>query len=181
MIVSLWGMMGSGKSSLGKAIAEELKMTFVDLDNYIESKLQKSISKIFADDGEDYFRLVERNCIINILNDYSDDKVILATGGGTPCFFGNAELLVKETSSIYLDTPIDVLLERMKSDNLDRPILADLSGVGKHTELSKLYYNRKTYYEMAKIKIEVDKISFMELKDIVIKHIMTVDQKKFNK
>src|SRR5690606_32764699 len=105
MIISLWGMMGSGKSSLGKAIAEELKLTFIDLDSYIESKLQKSISKIFAEDGEDYFRLVERNCIINILNEFVDEKVILATGGGTPCFFGNAELLVKETLSIYLETP----------------------------------------------------------------------------
>ncbi len=174
-------MMGSGKSSLGKAIAEELKLTFIDLDSYIESKLQKSISKIFAEDGEDYFRLVERNCIINILNDYADEKVILATGGGTPCFFGNAELLVKETLSIYLETPIEILIERILADKYNRPIFTNLSESDRHAELTNLYYQRKTYYDMAKIKIEVTKTDFKELKDIVTGHIKGADQKKFIK
>lgn len=114
------GFMGSGKSFVGKRLAGALSVPFYDLDEYIEEKENSSISQIFEEKGEDYFRLLERKC----LRDFEHTKdAVIACGGGTPCFFDNLEWLNKHGLTIYLQTPISILLGRLQKDLNNRPLL----------------------------------------------------------
>ena len=91
-IIYLIGLMGSGKSTLGPQLARNLQYEFIDMDSYIEEKEQLSIPQIFQKQGEDFFRKVEAEA----LNDLSSkQKVVISTGGGTPCFHDNLDVIKK--------------------------------------------------------------------------------------
>ena len=106
----LIGFMGSGKTYVGKRLANELDIPFYDLDEYIEEKEGKKISEIFNEKGEEYFRQVERMCLrdFGIIGD-----AVIACGGGTPCFFDNMEWINKTGTSIYLQTPVKIIVDRL--------------------------------------------------------------------
>jgi shikimate kinase len=120
----LIGFMGSGKTYAGKRIAEELNLPFYDLDEYLEEKEGKKISEIFQSKGEDYFRQIERMCLrdFGIIGD-----AVIACGGGTPCFFDNLEWINKTGISIYLQTPVKLLVERLSKNQSERPLITGKS------------------------------------------------------
>ena len=116
-------MPGAGKSFWGKKIASALYKDFFDLDMEIEKQEQKSILQIFRDEGEKYFRQKESE----ILKSFVDRKnFVLATGGGTPCFFENAEWMKKIGLTIWIDEPVIVLVQRLKTEKSQRPLIRDL-------------------------------------------------------
>lgn len=122
--IFLIGFMGSGKSTLGKKIARALHYEFSDLDNYIESVAAQSISSIFETQGEDYFRKLETACLQN----YSSQKnLVIATGGGTPCFNNNMELMLQEGCCVYIKMPEGALYQRLYQATPKRPLLAGKS------------------------------------------------------
>lgn len=120
MKVFLIGMPGSGKTTLGRQVADRLKMEFVDLDEQIEKEQGRSISEIFAADGHDHFRLIESR----LLHQWAtgDQSFVMATGGGAPCFHDGIAVINANGVSVFLDCPVAVLFERVKS-NRERPLL----------------------------------------------------------
>lgn len=109
--IFLIGYMGSGKTTLGKAFAKAAGLEFIDLDWYIEERLHKTISKIFAEQGESGFREVERK-LLHEAGDFED--VLIACGGGTPCFFDNMDYMNQAGDTVFLDVSPEVLFRRLK-------------------------------------------------------------------
>ena len=117
--------MGSGKSYTGKRLADLLRLPYFDLDAEIETGEHKTISEIFAQNGEAHFRSLERKYLEEIILQHS--RAIVSTGGGTPCFSGNAELMLENGMVVFFDTDYNVLAERLIKESEHRPLLAGKS------------------------------------------------------
>ncbi|MCB0640288.1 MAG: shikimate kinase, partial [Phaeodactylibacter sp.] len=113
--------MGSGKSAVGKQLSQALSLPFQDLDTYLEAAVGRSISQIFEEAGEAVFRQMEQFYLRRVLQEYPD--LILATGGGTPCFFDNMVQMRQASTCIYLQTPVDQLVQRLWQETEHRPLL----------------------------------------------------------
>lgn len=150
--IILLGFMGCGKSTIGDLLVSSLPAySFVDLDTVIETKEKSSISKIFATKGESHFRRLESIHLKNLISN-TNKKYIISLGGGTPCYFGNMEL-VKDHISIYLKVGVERLVHRLSIEAENRPLIADLAKPElRHFIKSSLYY-RKTFYEKASIHV----------------------------
>ncbi len=119
--IVLIGFMGSGKTTLGRWIAREHGYTFLDTDDMIELKQQRSINDIFASEGEEYFRDLETDMIKSLAD--RDDKVVISVGGGLPVREVNRKLMRRAGKVVYLRTSVDELEKRLKGDT-KRPLLA---------------------------------------------------------
>lgn len=152
-------MPGSGKSTLGARLAKYLKYSFSDLDNIIELQQERSIREIFEGKGEDYFRLCEHMALKSFIADNEDKKSsILSLGGGTPCFHNNSEIIKEHGISVFLDTPLELIAERMlAADEISkRPLLAGTDNHGIIEALNNKYIQRFPFYEKSHIKIKGD-------------------------
>ncbi len=147
--VYLIGFMGSGKSTMGRWVADAMDgWTFLDLDHFIEHKYHKTISQIFEDSGEDGFREIEAKC----LREVSDfDKVIIGAGGGTPCFFNNMEVMNATGLTIYLKLSSEVLNDRLRSSKSQRPLVANKNGEELLVYIAKKLNERESFYSKAKV------------------------------
>lgn len=146
-------MMGCGKSTIGRQIAERLFWRFVDLDEAIEDHTGKRIAHIFEDEGEQAFRELEREQLQ--LTAADDRPAIIATGGGTPVFSDNMDWINAHGLSIYLRTPPAVLAERLFTERYQRPLLARINSPEELVErLDKLIFRRRRFYEQAQVIYE---------------------------
>jgi shikimate kinase len=146
--VVLVGMMGAGKSSVGRRLAALLHWPFVDADDEIERAAQMSIPEIFDAYGEDYFRDGERRVIARLLDDKGGRKVI-ATGGGAFCHPVTQALILDKGIAVWLDADVDTLVERTgRKDN--RPLLR---GVNRREILARLCQERRAAYAKAPIRV----------------------------
>ncbi len=144
MRIALIGYMGSGKSTVGRLLAEQMNLPFIDLDKLIESHEQMSVADIFRKRDEAYFRQLESKMLKEILN--LENDFVLATGGGTPCFFDHMNLLNERSVTVYLRCSSEVIESRLKETYEDRPILSTLTaGVGQHMK------ERANTYDQARI------------------------------
>ena len=158
----LTGMMGSGKSTIGKLLSKELRMEFVDTDNIIEKKLSLSIEEIFESKGEQFFRKIEEEEIKIVLQKSS---LIIALGGGS---FANKTIRehVKKTSiSVWLDLDVNLIYKRA-GNNKKRPLLKNISEI----KLKKLYEERKKTYSLADFRVN----SNSKDKDRIVKAIKKI-------
>ena len=105
--IFLIGYMGTGKSTLGRAVARLGDIRFIDLDHYIEGRFHRSVSQLFEERGEDGFRKVEQ-AMLHEVGEFED--VIIACGGGTPCFFDNMDYMNSRGLTILLEAPLPCLL-----------------------------------------------------------------------
>jgi shikimate kinase len=156
MIIFFIGLPGSGKTTVGKKFADKLDVPFIDLDDMIEKSEKMKISEIFEKKGEEYFRQVEHNKLRSL--EYLDDKLVVSTGGGTPCFMDNINLMRKMGTIIYLNPPIETIVDRLSGDQ-SRPLLM---GNVRDT-INKLYCERKTYYEQADFKFITPEVDLNKL------------------
>ncbi|MFM7731011.1 MAG: shikimate kinase, partial [Flavobacteriales bacterium] len=109
--ISLIGFMASGKTTIGRLLAERMGWRFVDLDEEIERETGRSISLLFQE-GEWFFREIEANQLRRVLDSYPTETVI-AVGGGTPCFGNQMELLLRCTRCVFLEVELGVVLDRL--------------------------------------------------------------------
>ncbi|WP_317174901.1 shikimate kinase [Pararhodonellum marinum] len=150
--IVLVGLPGSGKSTLGKEISSSLKCPYFDLDQLITEHAKKSIPEIFENDGEGHFRDLESEVLSKLLPD--SQNFVLATGGGTPCFNDNMELINENAISVFLDVPLQVILDRFSFDEISkRPLFQGLEKGELILKLKSLYAERFPYYNQAKIKL----------------------------
>ncbi|MFD2101789.1 shikimate kinase [Flagellimonas iocasae] len=155
MRVVLVGYMASGKSSVGRLLAKELGLEFIDLDAYIEEQQKKSIKTIFSEKGEIFFRKLEHEMLGKVLDEHQD--LILSTGGGTPCYGNNMEtILEKSDHSIYLQLSIPALVERIKGEKEDRPLVKNIKDEDLSEFIGKHLFERRQYYAQAKHVFECD-------------------------
>ena len=148
--IFLLGFMGSGKSTLGKQVANDLNYRFVDLDDWIENRTCKSISQIFEEDGEEEFRKLETESLEHLMN---EENIVVALGGGTPCFNENMSLINNIGVSVFLDVSESVLVERLLGEQSHRPLLKNKSKEELQDFVSRLLGKRKADYLKADIKV----------------------------
>lgn len=145
------GFMGSGKSTVGRILSEILGNTgFIDLDTYIESAENQSIAKIFDTHGEDYFRSLENTYLKKIIK--TEDKVVVALGGGTPCFNDNVSL-ISPYSSFYLKVGVARLANRLYDPATQRPLLKGLTRAQLSKYIASKVREREVYYVQAQSTI----------------------------
>lgn len=156
------GYMGSGKSTIGKLIAEKNNLQFIDLDNYIESQEQQSTSAIFKTKGEIYFRLQESKYLQEIIR--SKTNYVLSLGGGTPCYANNIDVITKSNvKSFYLKCKNSTLHTRLKKENANRPLIASLNNEDLLEFIGKHLFERAPFYEQADFKISIDEKRIEEI------------------
>lgn len=146
--------MGSGKTTIARIIARQLHMEALDLDALIEQKCGLSISKIFEQHGEIFFRKMEREMLEQIIA--TRNNFVMALGGGTPCYANNHLLLDNaDILSVYLRASIDTLEQRL-SDNTTRPLLNHIPAGERHDYIAKHLFDRSYFYNSAKLKVGTD-------------------------
>ena len=144
------GYMASGKTTFGKALAEKTGMHFVDLDEYIETKKGKTITEIFSEEGEEAFRKLEKEMLEEAVAE--DENLILACGGGTPCYFDNLEVMNSQGITVFLETSIPVLITRLQLQNAERPLVAGKTDDEIREKVLSQLCERLPHYMEAKLK-----------------------------
>ncbi|WP_109832850.1 shikimate kinase [Reichenbachiella versicolor] len=145
--IFLIGMPGSGKSTFGKQLAQKLDRQFFDIDEQLERMLGMSIHKIFLEIGEDYFREAEEKVLMMLIK--LSEPSVIATGGGTPCFFNNMEEMKKAGATIWLDTPLDTVIDRVGAKKDVRPLVDQMPADALRKEITNMYEMRRRYYRKA--------------------------------
>jgi shikimate kinase len=146
--IFLVGYMGAGKTTIGKLLCQDANLNFVDLDTYIERKYFKTISQLFDEHGESGFRIIEQQCLREVA-DFED--VVIATGGGTPCFFDNMSYMNERGTTIYLKYPAEELASRLANATTKRPLIANKSIQELAQFVDKMLKEREPYYEQASL------------------------------
>ena len=151
--IILVGYMGSGKTTIGKALSKETGMMFYDLDWYIESRMHKTVSQIFAERGEEAFRKMEYNMLHEVA-EFED--VIISCGGGTPCFFDNMDYLSRQGDVVYLKASPDTLYKHLLMAKVERPLLKDKTQDELIDYITSHLAEREPYYKKAHHVLNVD-------------------------
>jgi shikimate kinase len=168
-VLYICGFMGCGKTTEGKRIAEEIGFDFMDLDDYIVNKYNQSIVNLFKDVGEEEFRNIETNALKECTQNHS--KILIATGGGTPCFNNNLEFMKSNGLLIYLKLNEEELLVRLSQAKLNRPLIKDKNNDEMLLYIEHLLKVREVFYSQADIVVDSNHIDMILLKDEIKKRL----------
>lgn len=147
--------MGAGKTTLGKAFAKAMNLSFVDLDWYIEERFHKTISQLFAERGETAFRQIEKDA----LHEVSEfENVVISTGGGTPCFFDNMDYMKTKGDTVFLDVSQSVLFIRLKIASMNRPSIKGKTDDELKTFIASALAQRLPVYTQAEYTFDGSKL-----------------------
>lgn len=150
--IILIGYMGSGKTTVGKALSTDLDMPFYDLDWYIESRMRKTVKQIFDAQGEEGFRRIERNMLHEVAE---FERVIISCGGGTPCFFDNMDYINRQGETVYLKCTPEVLHSHLRMGKTVRPLLLNKTPDEVNAFIREQLVLREPYYRQAKHTLDV--------------------------
>jgi shikimate kinase len=168
MRIYLIGFMGVGKTYLGRELAKQLGFGFLDLDESIERKAGTSISGYFEQFGEEKFRLLEAECLRETIE--RDNNLVIATGGGAPCFHHNMQWMNEHGITIFLHAESSVLATRLSEEVASRPLIAHLTEEELAGFIAKKLAERKSFYELAQVQFDVPPKG-MEGVDVLAKYL----------
>jgi shikimate kinase len=165
--VILIGYMAVGKTTIAKLLSEKMGVKHVDLDNLIEKKTNLTVGELFNQKGEIYFRKVEHEIFKEVIQD--DDNLIISTGGGTPCYANNYLFLnCINSTSIYLNASLSVILDRLMSEKITRPLVANQSQEELKEFVAKHLFERSYFYSQATFKVAIDN----KLPEVIVEEIL---------
>lgn len=147
--------MGCGKSTLGRALGRATSMEFIDLDHYIETRYHKNVREIFATEGEERFRDMERRMLREV---GEFENVIIACGGGTPCFHDNIDYMNSRGLTVWLDAGEERTYERLLVGRYKRPSIASLSDDELLVFIRKSLDERRQYYGQAQARFDSSRL-----------------------
>ncbi len=159
--VFLIGYMGSGKSTIGRFIAKDMNWQFIDMDDYFEQKAGCTISQFFADKGEEEFRKAEAKVLKELA---TKENVIIATGGGSPCFFDNIDVMRSAGLTIYIEVTPEELAARLKGAKSKRPIIANKTDEELTSFISSQLEKREPFYKKAEMTVDGKAMPFSAYK-----------------
>jgi len=151
MLIFITGYMGAGKTTLGKSLAERLNYKFYDLDELVEQATGQIIRAYFKKSGEEAFRKIERKIL---MSHFTDKETIIATGGGTACYLDNMDLMNSSGITIFLDTPVEVIINRLKNEMHFRPLLRKIPPGDLPVFIAGHLDSRREFYNKAAIRTE---------------------------
>lgn len=151
--IVLVGLPGSGKTTVGNVLGQSLGVPFADLDHLLEKEEGCTIPELFEQKGEDYFRRRESELLKQVLS--RPTPIVLATGGGAPCFFDNMAYIRQHSFSIYLSLPWPLLANRLALQPGQRPLLKGLSQTDYAAALEERFGWRISYYQQAKVQLGI--------------------------
>jgi len=155
--------MGSGKTHWGRLLSDKLGMRFFDLDEQVTEHAGMSIPEIFEADGEEQFRLLEKE-VLHILTE-SHDSFVMACGGGSPCYFNNIEYMNQSGTTVWINTPLETLFERLVKEKDKRPLIKELSDEQLKGFIGKKFSDRRIYYEQARLTVDETPVELQRLID----------------
>lgn len=141
--------MGCGKTHWGKLLSEKVQIPFFDLDSLIEEREDKSIAEIFAEMGEEYFRMLEKDVLYLVTE--SHETFVLACGGGTPCFFNNIDYMKRKGTTVWINCSTDSLHQRLIKEKDKRPLIRSIPDEKLKSFIRKKYSDRKIFYQQATV------------------------------
>ena len=162
-IIFLIGMPAAGKTYWGTRVAQASGLPFIDLDDFMAKREHRNIPDMFLH-GENWFRAKEHAALMALINEINQPTIV-ATGGGTPCFFNNLRQMHRAGVNIYLKTKTDTLAARVAKDNKERPLLRDVHNVS--AALQELYKQRESCYEQANYILHAEDISLINFDEII--------------
>jgi shikimate kinase len=163
-LIYLIGFMGCGKTTLGKKVANQLNHDFIDLDQLIEKRASLTINEFFTKNGEESFRVFEKQLLIEVSN---SKNAVVAVGGGAPCFFNNMEIMNQTGETLYLQRPVKELFNRIVNAKDARPLVKDKSEEELLVYIEDLLNKREEYYLNSKFTIPRSKLSVNDLVHII--------------
>lgn len=150
--IILIGYMGAGKTTLGKVLARELGLEFIDLDWYIERRFHQTVSQLFATRGEEGFRQIEQN----LLHEVAEfENVVISAGGGTPCFFDNMEYMNRQGLTVYLKASPETLRTHLRMGKQKRPLIAQKNDEELDAFIRESLDKREPYYTQAHLIFDI--------------------------
>ena len=164
MRIFLIGFMGCGKTTLGKKLAKQLNYNFIDFDSYIEKTTNKTITEIFENKGEKTFRIVEKESLMEVCK---KDNLVIATGGGTPCFFDNMQKILDNGKAIYLKMEIEDLLERLETEKSQRPLIENKSAKELENFIRNKLSEREYFYKKSNYILQGKSICEKEIQNLI--------------
>jgi len=168
MKIVLCGYMGSGKSKVGRLLANKLSLKNLDLDQVIEKNEKMSVSEIFSKKSEIFFRKKENEVLKTLLS--GTESFILALGGGTPCYANNLELLKenKDVILIYLKVDVNTLTQRLYKEKEKRPLVqSQKSKKDLNDFIRKHLFERQFYYMQSDLILDVTALSIEETVSLI--------------
>jgi shikimate kinase len=167
--IILLGYMGCGKSTVGRLLAKNLALPFVDMDDYLSKTHGSTMPNLFLKHGEMGFRKLEKRALKDLLT--STEVSVLSLGGGTPCYADNMQSVIQSTPhTFYLSPTISTLCDRLYFERDHRPMISHLTSEEKMQEfIAKHIFERKQFYEQANYLLNIQDETPQELVDQIIK------------
>ncbi len=156
----LIGYMGSGKSTVGEKLAAKLNYDFIDMDKLIESDYKQSIPEIFSTKGEKEFRAMEHNTLKRLLE---KDNLVVACGGGTPCYYNNIELMNNNGVTVYIKMSVDALVNRLLNAKDKRPLIENKTEPELRAFVNRQLEKRADIYHLAQYTVKGKDLNINEL------------------
>ena len=164
--------MGSGKTLVSKELSVLNNFKIFDLDTEISKQNNRSITEIFKEKGEIFFRKTEKEVLEKILS--TEKNIILSLGGGTPCYYNNIDSINEKTISVFLKTNVKTLAQRLSSEKDKRPLIQNISNEDLPEFIAKHLFERNPFYNQAKITINTDNLSTREIAEEILTQIKLI-------
>lgn len=161
MRIYLIGFMGCGKTHWGKELSSKLQFPFFDLDEAIEENTGMSVTNIFAELGEEQFRLREKELLYTLTE--SHGSFVLACGGGTPCFYNNIDYMKSRGTTVWINCSVATLFTRLVNEKEKRPLIAALTDAELKAFIVKKYADRRIFYRQADVIVNEEEASLDKL------------------